>query len=266
MVVPKPKVEVVSPRRVPAPRKAVLLINEELDYTIPSRPFVCAWILLALLTTSIGFWSYSITIMLMFLCAILLWISFYSTALHYALDAEEFTRLPLVGEAFVTFQSHHFPRWINTIHRKPVVDLWGELNFVSMVNLVVPVLIFRFRYREVFVAWGTLMLVACYGMLCHRWAHTPASAKPAIARALQRAHLALKPAEHWKHHTQVSAHEAGHQAGSVQNYDLSFGWSNMLFNGVLKVLPSPRLWLAFIVVSTLTQVSALAMLLRWLER
>jgi hypothetical protein len=262
MVVPKPKVEIVGSRPVQAPRKAVSLINEELDYTIPNRPLVCAWIFLALLTTSIGFWSYSTTIMLMFLCAILLWMSFYSTALHYALDAEEFTRLPLVGEAFVTFQSHHFPRWINTIHRKPVVDLLGELNFVSMVNLVVPVLIFRFRYREVFVAWGTLMLVACYGMLCHRWAHTPTNAKPRIASALQHAHLALRPSAHWKHHAQVSAH----QAGPVQNYDLSFGWSNTLFNRVVKVLPSPRLWLAFIVVTTLTQVSALAMLLRWLQR
>jgi hypothetical protein len=262
MVVPKPKLEIVGSRPVQAPRKAVSLINEELDYTIPNRPLVCAWIFLALLTTSIGFWSYSTTIMLMFLCAILLWMSFYSTALHYALDAEEFTRLPLVGEAFVTFQSHHFPRWINTIHRKPVVDLLGELNFVSMVNLVVPVLIFRFRYREVFVAWGTLMLVACYGMLCHRWAHTPTNAKPRIASALQQAHLALRPSAHWKHHAQVSAH----QAGPVQNYDLSFGWSNTLFNRVVKVLPSPRLWLAFIVVTTLTQVSALAMLLRWLQR
>ena len=54
-----------------------------------SRPLVCAWILSALLTASIGFWSYSITVMLVSLCAILLWMSFYSTVLHYALDAED---------------------------------------------------------------------------------------------------------------------------------------------------------------------------------
>jgi hypothetical protein len=237
------------------------MVNEELDYEIPSRPLVCVWVLSALVTTSIGLISYSLLAMFVFACVILVWMSFYSTALHYALDAEEFTTLPVVGPTFVTFQSHHFPRWINTIHRKPVMDLLGELNFVAMVNLLVPLAIFRFRYREVFVAWGTLMLVGCYGMLCHRWAHQPAAKKPGIASLLQRGHLALSPSEHWKHHALVSSP----QPTLVQNYDLSFGWSNKLFNLVLRVLPSPRLWLAFIVVSTLTQVSALAMLLRWLR-
>src|ERR1700722_11374631 len=262
MVVPKPKVEIVGSRPVQAPRKAVSLINEELNYTIPNRPLVCAWIFLALLTTSIGFWSYSITIMLMFLCAILLWMSFYSTIMHYALDAEEFTKLPLVGEAFITFQSHHFPRWINTIHRKPVYDLLGELNPLVVINTVAPLALLQFRYREVFAAWGTMTLVGSYAMLCHRWAHTPPARKPALVKLLQRSRLALGPEQHWKHH----ALAASPMGKFVPNYDLSFGWSNPLFNRVLKVLPSPRFWLAFIAVATFTQVSAFTIFLHWLRR
>jgi hypothetical protein len=237
------------------------MVNQELDYKIPSRPLVCGWLLLAFLMISIGIWSYSLIVMLAFACVVLIWVSFYSTALHYALDAEEFTKLPIVGEAFVTFQSHHFPQWINTIHRKPVVDLLGELNPIAVINLLAPVLIFRLRYREVFVAWGTFMLVGSYAMICHRWAHQPPTVKPKIANLLQRAHLALSPTEHWRHHAQAIAPKGSF----VQNFDLSFGWSNPLFNRLLKILPSPRLWLLFIAVSTFTQVSALAMLLHWLR-
>jgi len=237
------------------------MLNEELDYEIPSRPLVCMWVFLAFVTTSIGLISYSLLAMFVFACVVLLWMSFYSTALHYALDDEQFTTLPVVGPFFVTFQSHHFPRWINTIHRKPVMDLLGELNSVAMVNLLVPLAVFRFRYREVFVAWGTLMLVSCYAILCHRWAHQPAAKKPAIANLLQRAHLAVSPKDHWRHHAQVSSP----QPTLIQNYDVSFGWSNKLFNLVLRVLPSSRFWLVFVVVSTLTQVSALAVVLRWLR-
>ena len=237
------------------------MVNQELDYKVPSRPLVCAWLLLAFLMTAIGVWSYTLIVMLAFFGIVFLSISFYSTALHYALDAEEFTKLPLVGEAFVTFQSHHFPKWINTIHRKPVVDLLGELNPVAVINLLAPIFIFQLRYQEVFVAWGTFMLIGCYAMLCHRWAHQPPSTKPRIAYLLQSAHLALSPAEHWRHHAQAVAPKGR----AVENYDLSFGWSNPLFNRLLKILPSPRLWLLFIAVSTLMQVSALAMLLRWLR-
>jgi hypothetical protein len=157
------------------------MVNQELDYKVPSRPLVCGWLLLSFLMISIGIWSYSLIVMLAFACVVLIWVSFYSTALHYALDAEEFTKLPIVGEAFVTFQSHHFPQWINTIHRKPVVDLLGELNPIVVISLLAPVLIFRLRYREVFVAWGTFMLVGSYAMICHRWAHQPPTVKPKLA-------------------------------------------------------------------------------------
>jgi hypothetical protein len=239
-------------------------IDQELDYEIPSRPLVCAWVALAAAMTAVGIWCYPLTAMVLFIGITLIWINFYTTVMHYALDAEEFTKWPVVGESFVTFQSHHFPRWINTIHRKPVLDLFGEMNFIAVINLVTGlvsgIVIFRF-YREVFVAWETLMLVACYATLCHRWAHLPESRRPKIATLLQRAHLALNPKEHWRHHAQ-----AAKPAGTfVENFDLSFGWSNALFNRVLRVLPSPRVWLAFIVVSSLAQVSAFAMLLHWLR-
>ena len=185
----------------------------------------------------------------------------YSTVLHYALDSEEFTKLPVVGGAIVTFQSHHFPKWINTIHRKPVVDLLGEPTSIAVLNLLVPLLIFRFRHQEVFVAWGILMLVACYATLCHRWAHQPAGVRSKIVTMLQCARLALSPTEHMRHHAQATSA----QAGFVPNFDVSFGWSNALFNRAFKTLPSPRLWLAVLIVSTLTQVSGLAMLLHWLR-
>jgi hypothetical protein len=237
------------------------ILDQELDYEIPSRPVVCAWVSMAFLMTVIGIWSYPLTVMIAFSCVIVIWMNLYSTVLHYALDAEEFTKLPVVGKAIVTFQSHHFPRWINTIYRKPVVDLLGELTPIAVLNLLVPLLIFRFRYREVFVAWGILMLVACYATLCHRWAHQPAAVRSNIATMLQRARLALSPKEHMKHHAQVTSA----QAGFVPNFDVSFGWSNTLFNRAFKALPGPRLWLAVLIVSTFTQVSGLAMLLHWLR-
>jgi hypothetical protein len=192
------------------------MVNQELDYTIPSRPLVCGWVLLAFLMTSIGIWSYPLNVMIVFSAVIVIWMNLYSTVLHYALDAEEFTRLPVVGQSVVTFQSHHFPRWINTIHRKPVVDLLGELTAVAMLNLLVPLLIVRFRYREVFVAWGTLMLAACYATLCHRWAHQSAGVRPRIATTLQRARLALSPSEHMRHHALATSA----QASFIPNFDV----------------------------------------------
>jgi hypothetical protein len=252
----------VGPNKAADAREgASSMVNEELDYTIPSRPLVCAWVLLAFLMTSIGIWSYPLNVMIVFSAVIVLWMNLYSTVLHYALDAEEFTRLPVVGQSVVTFQSHHFPRWINTIHRKPVVDLLGELTAVAILNLLVPLLVFRFRYREVFVAWGTLMLAACYATLCHRWAHQPAGVRPRIATTLQRARLALSPPEHMRHHALATSA----QASFIPNFDVSFGWSNTLFNRVFQALPSPRLWLAVLIVSTFTQVSGLAMFLHWLR-
>jgi hypothetical protein len=107
-----------------------------------------------------------------------------------------------------------------------------------------------------------LMLVGGYAMLCHRWAHTPPDRKPELVKFLQRTHLALNPKQHWKHH----ALAASPMGKFVPNFDLSFGWSNPLFNRVLRVMPSPRFWLAFIFVTTLTQVSVLAIFLHWLRR
>jgi len=237
------------------------MVNQELDYEVPSRPLVWVWMVLAIAMLTMGIWTYSLFIMVVFSSVTLLWISAYSTVLHYALDAEEFTRIPLVGAAFVRFQSHHFPKWINVIYRKPALDLVGELNPMAVVNILSPLLLFGLRSREVFVAWGTYMSLGGYAMLCHRWAHEPAGRRPKIASLLQRAHLALSPAEHWRHHALAVSPDAEF----VENYDLSFGWSNRWFNRVLRVLPSPRLWLGFIFVTTFTQVWALAMFLRWLR-
>jgi len=238
------------------------MIDEQLDYEIPSRAFVSIWVPLAIFTAAMGFWYYSPLAMLLLICATFLWVNLYSTILHYALDADEFTKLPIVGKAFVTFQSHHFPKWINTIHRKPIYDLVGELNPMAIINIVSPLLFFWLHTREVFVAWGVYMVIGSYAMICHRWAHAPASTKPRIATVLQRAHLALSPTEHWAHHAQA----VNPQGRFVPNFDLSFGWSNPVFNRVLKVFPSPRFWLGFIAVTTISQVWALATLLHWLRR
>jgi hypothetical protein len=238
------------------------MIDPDLDYTIPNRPLVWAWVSLAIVTSVAGFWFYSLPVMLVFLGANLLWVNMCSTIMHYALDADEFTRLPYVGEAFVTFRSHHFPRWINNIHRKPVYDLLGELNPLVVINALALAVLLRFRYREAFVAWGMLTLASGYAMLCHRWAHTPPARKPALAKLLQRCRLALSPEQHWKHH----ALAASPKGKFVPNFDLSFGWSNPLFNRVLKVIPSPRFWLAFIAVTTFAQVPVLTIFLHWLRR
>ena len=238
------------------------MIDTELDYTIPNRPLVWMWTGCAIMTCLAGVWFFSLPVMLLLFVVTLLCVNLYSTILHYAFDAEEFTKFPVVGEAFVTFQSHHFPRWINTIHRKPVYDLLGELNFFAVINIVAPLVLLQFHYREVYAAWGMLMLVGAYAILCHRWAHTPPARKPWFVKVLQRAHLALSPTQHWKHHALAAAS----MGEFVPNFDVSFGWSNPLFNRVLKVLPSPRFWLAVIFVTTLTQVSALTIFLHWLRR
>jgi Lipid desaturase domain len=238
------------------------MANQELDYDVPNRLLVWVWLALAVTATISGFWRYPVSSMAVLSVVTLVWVNLYSTILHYALDAEEFTKLPKVGGAFVRFQSHHFPKWINLIHRKPVLDLVGELNPVAVINLASALALLRLRYREAFVAWGVLMLAGGYAMLCHRWAHQPVRARPRIACALQRARLALNPEQHWAHH----ALAASPMGAFVPNFDLSFGWSNGLFNRVLKVLPSPRLWLGFIVAATLTQVAALTLLLHWLRR
>jgi hypothetical protein len=238
------------------------MVHPELDYDVPYRSLTWAWLAPAVAMIALGAWYYSLPVMIAFCAVTLLWISVYSTVLHYALDAEEFAKWPVVGAAFVRFQSHHFPQWINVIYRKPALDVVGELNPIAMINLLAPLLLFRMRSREVFVAWGTYMVLGGYAMLCHRWAHEPPSRRPKFAGLLQRAHLALNPKEHWRHH----ALAVSPKGEFVENYDLSFGWSNGWFNRVLRVLPNARVWLGFIVVATLTQVWGLAMLLRWSHR
>lgn len=245
----------------PFHRRWCVIYNQDLDYRVPSRTLVSVWLLSAAATTAAGFWFYPLWVMAIFLAVMLVWVNFYSTALHYALDAEEFAKLPVVGQAFVTFQSHHFPKWINVIHRKPVLDLVGELNPLAVINLAAPLLLFELRNREVFVAWGMMMLVGGYAMVCHRWAHTPERTKPKIAKVLQRAGVALSPTEHWKHHA-LAAIPNGQ---FVPNFDLSFGWSNPVFNRLLRLIPSARFWIAFLAIATLTQVWALALLLHWLR-
>jgi hypothetical protein len=238
------------------------MIDEELDYIIPNRPLVWTWIVGAIAATLAGFWLYPIWMMLICLGLSLVWVNLYSTIMHYAFDAEEFTKLPIVGGAFVNFQSHHFPRWINSIHRKPMYDLLGELNPLIVINTVAPLALLQFRYGEVFAAWGMLTVVGGYAILCHRWAHMPPARKSAAVKLLQKHRLALSPEQHWKHH----ALAASPMGKFVPNFDLSFGWSNPLFNRMFKILPSPRFWLALLVVTTFTQVSALTLFLHWLRR
>jgi hypothetical protein len=169
--------------------------------------------------------------------------------------------LPVVGGAFVRFQGHHFPNRINTIYRKPLLDLVGELNPLVLINLVCAVALYRFAGREVFVVWAALMLVGGYAMICHRWAHEPERTKPRVAKVLQRAHLALSPTEHWKHH----ALAVSPNGQFVPNFDLSFGWSNPVFNRLFQKVPSPRLWITILAIATVSQVGVFALLLHWMR-
>ncbi|HTV09050.1 MAG TPA: fatty acid desaturase CarF family protein [Candidatus Aquilonibacter sp.] len=238
------------------------MVNQELDYEIPWRPLTIAWLVASIVILAIALGRGHIVVSIVFAAVVLLWVNFCSTVVHYALDADEFNKWPIVGAAFVRFQSHHFPKWINVIHQKPVLDLVGELNPFAIINLVSPLLLFRMHSREVFVTWASLMLVGGYAMICHRWAHLPPRARPAFATALQRARLALRPEVHWRHH----ALAVNPGPVFVPNFDLSFGWSNAVMNPVFRRLPSPRLWLIIMAALILGQVPLLTLLLRWLER
>lgn len=219
---------------------------------LPSALFLAAW----------GFHVYPLRAMIPFVGVMLVWVNFYSTAMHYSFDAEEFLKLPVVGPAFVLFQSHHFPEHIDSVYRRPILEVVGELTPLAIINIVSAPLLFRVYTREVFVTWGTMMLVGGYAMICHRWAHQPAATKPWIAKVLQRAGLAISPREHWKHHALAAAPNGRF----VPNFDLSFGWSNPLFNRLFKALPDPRFWISAVAVVTFTQVWVLAHLLRWLTK
>jgi hypothetical protein len=237
-------------------------MTHELDYEIPLRPFTITWIAAACVLAIFGLWHTRPLAWLLFVTIVLVWVNFCSTVIHYALDAEEFTRWPVIGRAFIRFQSHHFPQWIKVIYQKPALDLVGELNPFAVVNLISPLLLFRMRSREVFVAWAYIMLAGSYAMLCHRWAHVPPRMRPAFAGLLQKFHLALRPEAHWRHHV-LAANPGG---AFVPNFDLSFGWSNAFFNRVLRWVPSQRLWLAIMALLILGQVPLLATVLRWLNR
>lgn len=233
--------------------------DDELDYYWSYRPFLYSWLTISAAGLAAGFWLYPFWAMALFLFAIFVWTNCYSTVMHYSLDAEEFTHLPRIGIAFVVFQSHHFPKWINEIHRKPIQDLVGELNPLATINLISAIALFRFKGVVVFVVYGALMLVGSYAMLCHRWAHQPEGTRPRLARLLQRAHLALNPDEHWKHHA-LAAMPNGR---FVPNFDLSFGWSNPVFNRLFKLLPNARFWIAVIALATFTQIWLFSTLLQW---
>ena len=238
------------------------MVNQQLDYDIPWRPLTLTWLFASVIIIAIALVRSRILVSLLFAAIVFVWVNFCSTIIHYALDAEEFNKWPIVGPAFVRFQSHHFPKWINLIHQKPKLDLVGELNPFAVINLVSPLLLFRTHTPEVFVAWACLMLAGSYAMLCHCWAHQSPRGRPAFATALQRARLALRPEVHWKHH----ALAVNPGPAFVPNFDLSFGWSNPIFNFVIRRVRSPRLWLAIMAVLVLGQVPLLALVLRWLER
>lgn len=238
------------------------MVNQELDYAVPWRPFTLAWIFAAAIIIGVALMRGRIFVSILFTCIVLVWVNFCSTVVHYALDAEEFTKWPVVGPAFVRFQSHHFPKWIKCIYQKPVLDLVGELNPFAVINLASPLLLFRIHSHEVFVSWASLMAAGSYAMICHRWAHLPPRVRPAFVNALQHAHLALRPEVHWRHHA-LAVHPG---RVFVPNFDLSFGWSNAVMNPVFRRLPSPRIWLGIMAALILGQVPLLTFLLRWLER
>lgn len=235
--------------------------DDELNYYWSYRPFLYSWLAISVIGLAAGFWFYPWWAMALFLCAVFVWTNCYSTVMHYSLDAEEFTHLPKLGIAFVVFQSHHFPKWINEIHRKPIRDLIGELNPLAVINLLNALALLRLKGWVVFIVYGALMLVGSYAMLCHRWAHQPANMRPQFAGWLQRAHLALNPDEHWKHHA-LAAMPNGR---FVPNFDLSFGWSNPVFNRLFRWLPSARVWIAVIATATFSQVWLFATMLQWMR-
>ena len=199
------------------------MVNEELGYTVPSRLEVCIWVVLAIVLAAFGIWVYPLTAVVLLLFIPFVWADLYGAILHYALDTPEFTSLPIVGEPiFVQFQTRRFPGWVNTIHRKPNIDLFGELNVFSIITLPFWILFLGLFDRALYVAWGFLMLSGCYGQLRHRWAHQPRGARPTVARALQRKGLAINLQDRWIHHT----HE---KFGA--NFVVASGSTNLILNG-----------------------------------
>ena len=228
----------------------------QLDYEIPFRTATLVWVLAAASLALIGFWIYPVAALMLFVPVILLWTDAYSGLLHYALDTPEFQDLPLVGKpVFEVFQTHHFPQWINIIHQKPVIDLWGELNVLVLISIPLPLALMGFEESTVYVSWAFLMLGGCYAQLCHRWAHLPAHKRSRPIAILQRTGLAISPRRHWAHHQD--------KAFSI-NFSIACGWSNAFLNRVFRVLPNRRFWLVIFLSSSAVHVVPLAYFLKWL--
>ena len=64
------------------------MIDPDLDYTIPNRPFVWTWIVCAIVATLAGVWLYPMWMILLCLGLSLVWLNMYSTIMQYALDEE----------------------------------------------------------------------------------------------------------------------------------------------------------------------------------
>lgn len=118
-----------------------------------------------------------------------------SGAFHWATDNYGSIETPLFGQACVAFQGHHLAPW--TITFRPTFN-----NVHKIARAVCPLAAAAAVFLPPFAALAAVVML--YGQVAaqefHKWSHMPPSEQPRLARAMQRAGLAVSTREHGRHH------------------------------------------------------------------
>ena len=152
-------------------------------------------------------------------CALAAWIAidFLTGLAHWAFDTWGDLDTPFIGPWFIRpFREHHVdPR---AMTRHDFVETNGSCCLAALPVLGAALCLPLDDHAAVGVQ--ALVLFAALGTpmsnQCHKWAHTSPKQLGRLARALQRARLALSPAQHHRHH--ADPHDS--------HYCVASGWLN----------------------------------------
>lgn len=155
----------------------------------------------------------------LFILAAVLYIDVMSGALHLTLDNPHINHWPVLGQAAKDFQGHH--KVPNDITRAPWIGHLTEMFFVNA-GMHAIALIFRdgrLRLSMLFMD-GLCMLM----MASHRWAHTHPRDTPTAVLMAQSCGLLISNRHHSYHHSSYD-----------NNFAIFTGWSNPVYNALVKL-------------------------------
>jgi hypothetical protein len=167
-------------------------------------------------------------------CLVIYLVDLISGMLHITLDNPANLTKPAVKGLCLGFQQHHAnPTLIYKMdlsdHLRPMATPLSGLYAVG-------VLVHGYDSTGICVLSLLLALLLPWMQLSHRWAHQPASQRSHLISALQRAGLALAPAQHLAHH----------EAPYLHTFCILTGHANPLLNRIIQIpgcSPHSRIWL-----------------------